>query len=191
MLCLHGKPTGSRVLKSPYGRRTPCCYDYCQQPSTCHFEVYSNDMHKDLYCEVVKTFLATDQELPKCCAVNKPPANDEHRVETRKVNVERNNAKMKVVTDTEKESFGRPFFVCPLERKPCNYFAWGDQKIVEAPLCKHQWSSRMLKVKKEGPNKDRSFFCCRERGENRCKFFKWVNDEEKEEDLPVKKRKTL
>ena len=38
---------------------------------------------------------------------------------------------------------------------------------------------------KKGPNKDRSFFCCRERGENRCKFFKWANDEEKEEEDPL------
>ena len=40
----------------------------------------------------------------------------------------------------------------------------------------------MLKVKKEGPNKGRSFFCCREREENRCKFFEWANDDVEEED---------
>ena len=84
----------------------------------------------------------------------------------------RRYAKMKVVTDTEKESFGRPFFVCPAKRNPCNYFEWGDQEIVETPLCEHRWPSQMLKVKKEGPNKDRSF-------ENRCMFFKWANDDEK------------
>ena len=183
MLCLHGKPAGSRVIKSTYLKtKTPCCYEYCQQPSTCHFEVYSNDMHRDLYCKAVKTFLATDQELPKCCAVNKPPANDKHRVETRKVDVERNNAKMKVVIDKEKESFGRPFFVSSKFNNRCNFFAWGDEIIIEKPLCKHGNSSRLMTVKKEGPNKDRKFFCCAERKENSCKFFLWFEDFEELED---------
>ena len=41
----------------------------------------------------------------------------------------------------------------------------------------------MFTVKKEGPNKGRSFFCCREREENRCKFFKWVNENVEEDPL--------
>ena len=157
---------------------------YCRNRSDdCHFICTEDQAH--LYDKAVKAFLATNQDRPKCCAitstahvngVTKPP-----------VVIGRQYAEMKVVTDMEKESFGRPFFACPAKRKPCNYFEWGDQKIVETPLCNHQWASRMLKVKKEGPNKDRSFFCCREGGENRCKFFKWANDEEKEEDplIPV------
>ena len=90
---------------------------------------------------------------------------------------------MKVVTDMEKENFARPFFVCSKKDDPCSYFEWGDQRIVETPLCKHQWPSRMLKVKKEGPNKDRSFFCCREPAEKRCKFFKWADDDVEEDPL--------
>ena len=54
----------------------------------------------------------------------------------------RTYAKMKVVTDKEKENFGRPFFVCPHERHPCNFFAWGDQEIPE-----NESSSRVLNKK--------------------------------------------
>ena len=191
MLCLHGEPAGSRVLTSTYGCRTPVRYDYCRQPSTCHFEVYSNDRHKDLYCEAVKTFLATNQKLPKCCVettssyprtmkvlVNDPRGN----AETPEVATVRNYAKMKVVIDKEKRSFGRPFFVCSKFKDKCSYFEWGDQVIVEKPLCKHGNSSKLMTVKKEGPNKDRKFFCCAERKENSCKFFQWFEDQEELED---------
>ena len=92
----------------------------------------------------------------------------------------RNYAKMKVVTDMEKENFTRPFFVCSKKDDPCSYFEWGDQRIIETPLCKHGQPSRLFTVKKEGPNKDRSFFSCRERDENRCKFFKWTEDVEED-----------
>ena len=153
MLCLHGKPVGSRVQASTYGCRTPVRYDYCRQPSTCHFEVYSNDRHKDLYYEAVKTFLATNQKLPTCC------------VETTGSTV-RNYAKMKVVNDKEKGSFGRPYFVCSKFKNKCNYFEWGDQVIVEkplckhgnSPLCKHGNSSRLMTVKKKGLIKIESSF---------------------------------
>ena len=189
MLCLHGKPTGSRVQISNYGCRTPVRYDYCRQPSTCHFEVYSNDRHKDLYCEAVKTFLATNQKLPKCCVeiagsyprtmkglMNDPRGNAETP------EVARNYAKMKVVIDKEKGSFGRPYFVCSKFKNKCNYFEWGDQVIVEKPLCKHGNPSNLITVKKEGPNKDRKFFCCAEQKENSCKFFQWFEDQEELKD---------
>ena len=173
MLCLHGKPAGSRVQVPTYGCRTPVRYNYCRQPSTCHFNVYSNDRHKDIYCKAVKTFLATNQKLPTCCA------------ETAGSTV-RNYAKMKVVNDKEKGSFGRLYFVCSKFKNKCNYFEWGDQVIVEkplckhgnSPLCKHGNSSRLMTVKKEGPNKGRKFFCCAERKENSCKFFQWFEDQE-------------
>ena len=158
MLCLHGKPVGK--IKTKNGTSW-----VCQQPSTCHFSC--SDDQRYLYRDAVEDFLSTRQPRPLCCM-------GEDYV--------RNYAKMKVVTDMEKESFARPFFVCSKKDDPCSYFEWGDQKIVETPLCKHQHPSRVLKVKKEGPNKDRSFFCCREREENRCKFFKWTNEDVEEED---------
>ena len=127
----------------------------------------------ELYAKGVKEFLATKQDRPKCCAITSTLVTNEGNVEM--PHLGRRYAKMKVVTDKEKESFGRPFFVCPSELDPCNFFAWGDQKIPETPLCKHQWASRMFTVKK-GPNKDRKFFCCAEQKGNRCKFFQWFEE---------------
>ena len=158
VLCLHSQPAGKIKTKNGIAW-------VCQQPSTCHFSC--PDEQEYLYGGAVEEFLSTGQSRPLCCMGE---------------NYVRNYAKLKVVTDMEKESFARPFFVCSKKDDPCSYFEWGDQKIVETPLCKHQWPSRMLKVKKEGPNKGRSFFCCREREENRCKFFKWVDNNDEEED---------
>ena len=159
MLCLHGKPTGK--IKTEKGTLW-----VCQQPSKCHF-LCSEDQEY-LYAGAVKDFLETKQPRPLCCMGE---------------GTSRNYAKMKVVTDMEKENFGRPFFVCSKEDDQCNYFEWGDQRIIEKPLCKHGKPSRMLKVKKEGPNKDRSFFCCRELEGNRCKFFRWVGGDAEEDPL--------
>ena len=139
--------------------------------SSCHFKCTEDDA--ELYAKGVKEFLATKQDRPKCCAITS----------TRYINgvacppevIGRNYAKMKMVTDKEKENFGRPFFVCPHKRDSCNYFEWGDQKIPETPLCEHLRACRMFTVKK-GPNKNRRFFCCGERGENRCKFFQWFEE---------------
>ena len=134
----------------------------CRQPSTCHFSCSEKQSDKYLYTGAVEAFLNTGQSIPLCC-ISKGG--------------ERNYAKIKVTTDINKENYGRPFFVCSKGFDPCSYFEWGDQKIPETPLCEHQQSSRMFTVKKEGPNKDRSFFRCRERDtEKRCKFFKWSED---------------
>ena len=135
----------------------------CMQPSTCHFSC--SEDQKYLYTSGVEDFLNTGQSRPLCCM-------GEDGV--------RNYAKMKVVTTMEKASFTRPFFVCSKEADPCSYFEWGDQRIDETPLCEHQQPSRLFTVKKEGRNKDRSFFCCRERDEKRCKFFKWTEDVEED-----------
>ena len=160
MLCLHSKPAGK--IKNEKG----FTLWVCQQPSTCHFSC--SEDQKYLYGGAVEEFLSTGQPRPLCCMGE---------------GTSRNYAKMKVVTDMSKESFARPFFVCSKKDDQCNYFEWGDQRIIETPLCKHGKPSRMLKVKKEGPNKDRSFFCCREREENRCKFFKWVGGDAEEDPL--------
>ena len=139
--------------------------------SSCHFECTEDDA--ELYAKAVKEFLAAKQDQPKCCGV----ASTRHingvvypPVVTRRI-----HAKMKVVTDKEKENFGRPFFVCLRKRNPCNFFAWGDQEIPETPLCNHHRASRMLTVK-NGPNKDRKFFACAEQKGNSCKFFQWFED---------------
>ena len=157
MFCLHDKPTGKINTKNG-------ALWVCMQPSTCHFSC--SEDQKYLYAGGVEDFLNTGQSRPLCCM-------SEDGV--------RNYAKMKVVTGIGKENFTRPFFVCSKVIDPCSYFEWGDQKIPETPLCEHQKPSRMFTVKKEGRNKDRSFFCCRERDdEKRCKFFKWAEDVEED-----------
>ena len=158
MLCLHGEKcyVGSSIKNGK-------TFWYCAHPgSSCHFKCTEDDA--ELYGKAVKEFLATKQDRPKCCAIKSTLVTNGGSVEM--PHLGRQYAKMKVVTDREKESYGRPFFVCPKRKEPCKYFAWGDEIIVERPLCKHGKPSRFLTVKKEGPNKDRKFFSCAEQKEN-------------------------
>ena len=158
MLCLHGEEAAS--VQTENGKLW-----YCNREEKCHVNCYDDDY--DLYDKAIKEFLATRQKIPTCCMGEKT----------------RRQARMKVVRDMEKQNFGRPFFVCSKENDPCRYFEWGDQTIVETPLCKHGKPSRFIKVKKEGPNKDRHFFGCKEKKENQCKFFKWYNGPDPEDPL--------
>ena len=159
MFCLHRKPAGKISQKNN-------ALWICRQPSTCHFWCFEKQSSKDLYLAAVEAFLNTGQNIPLCC-ISK---GSEH-----------NYAKIKVVTEINNENRGRPYFVCSKSFDPCSYFAWGDQEIPVTPLCEHLQSSRMFTVKKEGPNKGRSFFRCRERdAEKRCKFFKWSEDVDEE-----------
>ena len=54
-------------------------------------------------------------------------------------------------------------------------------RAVTVPKCRHNEPCKLLKVKKAGPNKNRSFYCCaRSAGsasdpEARCDFFEWLN----------------
>ena len=173
MLCLHGEKCYSAPSRKNGGRYWYCRYSMFGHPS-CHFKCYKDQA--DLYSKAVKQFLASKQDIPKCCAITSTEHSD--GVVYPPVVIGRNYAKMKVVTDKMKENFGRPFFVCQHERDPCNYFEWGDQIIVDRPLCKHGKASRLLTVKKEGPNKDRKFFGCAEQKENRCDFFEWFEPED-------------
>ena len=152
MLCLHGKA----AVTSTTDKGT---FWFCGEPSSCHLICREED--ELLYTKAVQTFLKTDQPRPVCCGINDSD--------------ERCHARLKVVKDTLKASFGRPFFVCPKEKNPCHYFEWGDKIIKEKPLCKHGTSCIMRKVKKAGKNKGRFFLCCGEGRENDCKFFEWVN----------------
>ena len=171
MLCLHGEPVATSTTENG-------TFWFCNQPSSCHL-VYSEDQTY-LYDKAVKEFLATKQPLPKCCKVE--DANLKQAPDG-SVWCERNYAKMRVVTDMEKASFARPFFVCSKEDDKCNYFEWGDERIIPKPLCKHGKPCRLQKVKKEGRNKDRNFLCCAEPKEKSCKFFKWINKSRPREDI--------
>ena len=152
MLCLHGVPAATSTTDKG-------TFWFCGEPSSCNF-ICSEDQ-ACLYDKNIKDFLATNQERPVCCSVG-PEAP-----------TKRNYARFRVVSDIGKQNFGRPFFTCPKD-----YFEWGDQTIVTTPLCKHEKPCKLQKVKKEGRNQGRRFFCCPEQKENGCKFFKWVETPE-------------
>jgi hypothetical protein len=54
---------------------------------------------------------------------------------------------------------------------------WGDVHPVARPECRHGLSCAIRKVKKEGLNKDRKFFCCPNDKESSCKYFDWMPEE--------------
>ena len=77
----------------------------------------------------------------------------------------------------ERSSYGRPYFVCAERMNPCSFWMWADVDAAQRPVCRHGFPCASRKVKKEGVNKDRMFFCCPNDKENSCKFFEWVPDE--------------
>ena len=46
------------------------------------------------------------------------------------------------------------------------------------PFCRHDLICRTKKVKKEGLNQDRLFYCCPHPRESACDFFAWKPDED-------------
>ena len=82
-------------------------------------------------------------------------------------------AKMCVVKDEMKASYGRPFFVCSERSNPCKFWMWGDTNTVKKPYCRHGFPC-CIPIVKEGVNKDREFFCCSKGKEDSCGFFQWV-----------------
>ena len=151
MLCLCGKPTNA--------------FWRCDQDPGCGFSCPEDEAR--LYDRAVKKFLATKQDRPKCCTVT-PEAS------------ERNYAKFGVSLVPNGASrgcllpnFGRPFFACPKEKDGCTYFEWGDEAIIDVPLCQHGEPCSLLEVMVENPNKGRWFLCCPEFKKNSCGFFQW------------------
>ena len=150
MLCLHGKPTGT--IKTEKGTLL-----VCQQPSTCHFSCSEGRGY--LYGRAVECFLRTNQDRPLCCMGEDGT---------------RNYAKMETGTGS---NLGRPMFVCSKKSDPCNYFAWGDKRIVPRPVCEHGKPAQLLGVKNKGPYKGRKFYACYQDGQNKCHFFEWVKED--------------
>ena len=90
---------------------------------------------------------------------------------------------MRVVKDVMKESYGRPYFVCSDKKNPCSFWIWGDMQPPDLPMCRHGYPCVSRKVKKEGANKGRMFFCCANEKEDSCRYFEWA-PEEKRHDSP-------
>ena len=154
MLCLHGTPAASSTTENG-------SFWFCGEYDKCHFICPEDEGY--LYDKAIRAFLATKQERPMCCAIDSSNPK------------ERNYAKMRVVNDIQKANFGRPFFKCSKKDEKCEYFEWGDEIIIPKPLCKHGKPSKLQKVKKQGPNRGRTFFCCPEQFEESCKFFEWFD----------------
>ena len=134
MFCLHGKPAVTATTDKG-------TFWFCGEPSSCH--LICPEEHELLYDEAVQKFLKTDQPRPVCCGIEGTD--------------ERNYARIRVVRDASKASFGRPFFVCSKEKDQCRYFEWGDEIIEPKPLCEHGKPCTMQKVKKEGRKVDTSY----------------------------------
>ena len=84
-------------------------------------------------------------------------------------------AKLCVVKDKMKQSYGRPFFVCSERENLCKFWQWGDIFESPRPLCLHGLVCCERKVKKDGPNQNRQFYCC-PKGDA-CNFFAWKQQE--------------
>ena len=80
---------------------------------------------------------------------------------------------MRVVKDDTKGNGERLFFVCSNRNKPCSFWQWAA--VAESPtsICCHGQASCIRKVKKEGLNQCRLFYCCPNERENACELFEW------------------
>jgi hypothetical protein len=105
-----------------------------------------------LYEKAITAWRATKQPHPRCGGHSKL-------------------AKMRVVRNLMKASYGRPFFVCSNSWSRVHS---GYVRPLVKPECHHRFPCMIRNVKKEGLNKDRKFFCCPNDKEFSCKYFDWV-----------------
>ena len=149
MNCLHGE-------HAAYSTTSNGSFWFRGQNPTCNFFCAEDEGY--LFEKAITAWGCTEQPHPRC---------DEHR----------KLAKMCVVKDLMKANYGRPFFVCGEKSKPCSFWVWGDVQPLAKPECRHGLPCAVRKVKKEGLNKDRLFFCCANDMESTCRFFEWAPDQ--------------
>ena len=87
-----------------------------------------------LYEKAIAAWKCTNQPHPVCGGHNKL-------------------AKMRVVKDMMKESYGRPFFVCSERNSPCTFWQWGDVQPLTRLMCRQGFSCAILTVKKTAPTR--------------------------------------
>ena len=112
---------------------------FCNQNPSCNFFCSEDESY---LCEkAAAAWKSTKQSHPRC---------------------EKNGklGKMRLVKNLLKPSYGRPFFVCSDQSNPCSFWVWSDVQPIAKPECRHGFPCVIRKVKKEGVNKDRLFFCC-------------------------------
>jgi hypothetical protein len=149
MNCLHGKPAVCSTTSNG-------TFWFCGENPSCNFFCVDNEC--DMFEKAITAWRCTEQQHPRC--------RDHDRL-----------ARMCVVKDLMKENYGRPFFVCSERGRQCSFWMWGDVYPVAKPLCGHGLPCAIRKVKKDGLNKDRLFFCCANNEGNRCRFFGWAPEE--------------
>ena len=147
MECLHGAPT---VVVTTKNGKFHLCDN--KNPTNCNF--FCAEQDRSLFETALAKWRCYGGKQPNCFTHQKP-------------------AKMRVVKDESKPSFGRPFFVCGDRQNPCSYWQWGDKADEIRPLCHHGLDCRVRKVKKSGMNQGRLFFCCPNQKEVSCGYFEW------------------
>ena len=175
MLCLHGKPAVTSTNENG-------TFWSCGEPSGCFV---CSEEEAPLYDKAIKTFLSTNQDRPRCCAITAADEWFHGNTPTCYCLItpptERCYAKFMVYTGKEKhkwwnfdkKNIGRPLFTCGNPHWPdprgCGYEEWGDKRIVPRPICKH---GMVCKVKgKPGLQ----FFGCTKK-DHPCACFEWVKE---------------
>ena len=145
MECLHGKPPLATTTKNGL-------FWYCGSKPSCQFFCPQKD--RDIFGRAIASFQARGCPQPVCHAHQR-------------------SAKMRGVKDNSKRNGGSPFFVCSDRNNSCSFWQWGDAVESPTPICCHVVASCIRKVKREGPNQGRLFYCCPNEIENACEFFEW------------------
>ena len=90
-------------------------------------------------------------------------------------NIHRRPVKFRVVKDYRKKAMEDINFTCADRKNPCSLWMWADENQIKKPNCYHGQQTVMKRVKKDGPNKGRLFFCCA--NENSWEYFQWAPEE--------------
>lgn len=147
MDCLHGKPASLVTTKN--GK-----FWLCDNKNEECCEFFCPEQDRELFDSALFLWRSNGALRPVC-------------------HTHQRRAKMRVVKDPAKPNFGRPFFVCSDRENQCSFWQWGDRVETPKPTCKHGLVCCIRKVKKEGSNQGRLFYCCPNEKENSCGFFEW------------------
>ena len=158
MECFHGVPAASVITKN--GKFWRCDDKYYK---SCEF--FCPDQDRSLFETSLSLWKTNGAPRPMCHVHQEP-------------------AKMRVVKNVAKQNFGSPFFVCCNRENPCSFWEWGDRVETPRPTCQHGLVCRVRKVKKEGKNLGRLFYCCPNQRETSCWFFEWKPIEDSNDNGP-------
>ena len=109
MKCLHGEPCAHSTTQKG-------SFWYCNQNPSCNF--FCSEDEGYLYEKALTAWKCTEQPQPRYEKHNKL-------------------AKMRIVKDPMKASYGRAFFLWTDKSKPCSHWVWGEVKPIAKPECRH------------------------------------------------------